>query len=124
MNMYTEEEFNRYKGDDEFLEVRYYANWSEEHIIIQHKTYQEYVDYYNQQQLQNTYNKNLDSLAYDIRQELKNKIESSVWDNQKCFIELWKKENPNIEMNDIVMYHSFDESGNYKFWVEMKEKSE
>lgn len=121
--MWTEEEFYKYKGNDEFLEVSYYGKAT----VRKHKKYSEYVECYIQYQKQenlNEYNNNLDNLAYEVRKQLKDKIEKSVWDNQKCFIDLWKKENPDVAMNDIVMYHSFDESGKYKFWVEMKEKSE
>lgn len=120
MIMWTEEEFYKYKGDDEFLTVSYYGKVT----VRKHKEYSEYVECYSQYQKQeklNGYNNNLDNLACDIRKELRDKIGSSVWDNQKCFIELWKKENSNVAMDDIVMYHGFDESGKYKFWVEREE---
>lgn len=44
MSMYTEEEFNRYKGDDEFLTVSYYGKAT----VRKHKGYSEYVEAFNE----------------------------------------------------------------------------
>ncbi len=42
--MWTEEEFNKYKGAAEFLEVSYYGKA----VIRKHKTYEEYVQSYKE----------------------------------------------------------------------------
>lgn len=44
MNMYTEEEFYKYKGDDEFLTVSYYGKAT----VRKHKEYSEYVEAFNE----------------------------------------------------------------------------
>ncbi len=43
MRMWTEEEFNLYKGSDQFLEVRYYGGEK----VSRHKTYADYVETFN-----------------------------------------------------------------------------
>lgn len=47
MSMFTEEQFNEYKGDQEFLEVRYYTNWPEEDTVEKHYSYEDYVNFFN-----------------------------------------------------------------------------
>lgn len=42
--MWTEEEFYKYKGDDEFLEVSYYGKAT----VRKHKEYSEYVEAFNE----------------------------------------------------------------------------
>lgn len=43
MSAYTKEQFEQYKGDAEFLEVKYYSQFTAE----QHKTYEEYLEFFN-----------------------------------------------------------------------------
>lgn len=43
MAAYTKEEFEKYKGDAEFLEVKYYSQFTCE----QHATYEEYIEFFN-----------------------------------------------------------------------------
>lgn len=43
MSAYTKEEFEQYKGDAEFLEVKYYPDFTCE----QHSTYEEYIEFFN-----------------------------------------------------------------------------
>lgn len=43
MAAYTKDQFEHYKGDKEFLEVKYYSN----PVIVAHKTYEEYRKYFD-----------------------------------------------------------------------------
>lgn len=43
MSAYTREQFEQYKGDAEFLEVKYYSQFTAE----KHKTYEEYLEFFN-----------------------------------------------------------------------------
>lgn len=43
MGAYTREQFEQYKGEAEFLEVKYYHQFTTE----QHKTYEEYLEFFN-----------------------------------------------------------------------------
>lgn len=48
MHIWTREQFDSYKGDEEYLEVRYYRpeNWMEVHTVAHHYTYEDYVAFY------------------------------------------------------------------------------
>lgn len=48
MRMWTEEEFNRYKGDEQSLEVSYYGGVK----VRKHKTYDDYVETFNDLRLE------------------------------------------------------------------------
>lgn len=48
MRMWSEQEFNLYKGDGPFLEVRYYGGEK----VRQHKTYEDYVETFNDLRLE------------------------------------------------------------------------
>lgn len=43
MPAYTKEQFENYKGDSEFLEVKYYSQFAAE----KHRTYEEYLEFFN-----------------------------------------------------------------------------
>ena len=42
MTAYTKEEFDQYKGDADFLEVKYYSEFD----TIKHKTYEDYLEFF------------------------------------------------------------------------------
>lgn len=68
----------------------------------------------------NPYNRDLDRIASQIRDELTNKIRETVNGNQELFIAHWIKQHPDADLSNITLCHGFKDNS-YKFWVDEKQ---
>lgn len=72
--MWSEEEFYKYKGDEEFLEVSYYGKAT----VRQHETYEEYLEAFDELCEQDTVTITKDLLLY-LQERVDPQNEYPVW---------------------------------------------
>lgn len=74
MNVWSEEEFYKYKGDEEFLEVSYYGKAT----IREHSTYEGYLEAFNELCEQDTVTIPRELLSY-LQERVDPQNEYPIW---------------------------------------------